>query len=74
MLPARAIENQAYVVGVNRVGTGDGLTYVGDSVILDPLGGVVAVAGDGECVITGDVDPARVREVRERYPFLRDRR
>jgi predicted amidohydrolase len=74
LLPARAIENQAYVVGVNRVGTGDGLTYVGDSVILDPLGDVVAVAGDGECVITGDVDPARVREVRERYPFLRDRR
>jgi predicted amidohydrolase len=74
LLPARAIENQAYVVGVNRVGTGDGLTYVGDSVILDPLGDVVAVAGDGECVITGDVDPARVHEVRERYPFLRDRR
>jgi predicted amidohydrolase len=74
LLPARAIENQAYVVGVNRVGTGDGLTYVGDSVMLDPLGDVVAVAGDGECVITGDVDPARVREVRERYPFLRDRR
>ena len=74
LLPARAIENQAYVVGVNRVGTGDGLTYAGDSVILDPLGEVVAVAGDGECVIMGDVDPARVREVRERYPFLRDRR
>ena len=74
LLPARAIENQAYVVGVNRVGTGDGLTYVGDSVILDPLGEVVAVEGDGECTITGDVDPARVREVRERYPFLRDRR
>ncbi len=74
LLPARAIENQAYVVGVNRVGTGDGLTYVGDSVILDPLGEVVAVEGEGECMITGDVDPARVREVRERYPFLRDRR
>jgi omega-amidase len=74
LLPARAIENQAYVVGVNRVGTGEGLTYVGDSVVLDPLGEVVAVAGDGECVIMGDVDPARVREVRERYPFLRDRR
>ena len=56
------------------MGTGDGLTYAGDSVILDPLGEVVAVADDGESVITGDVDPARVREVRERYPFLRDRR
>jgi len=74
LLPARAIENQAYVVGVNRVGTGDGLTYAGDSVILDPLGEIVATAADGECVITGDVEPARVREVRDRYPFLRDRR
>jgi predicted amidohydrolase len=75
LLRARAIENQAYVVGVNRVGTGDGLTYVGDSVILDPLGEPVAAAdGDGECVISADVDPERVRSVREKYPFLADRR
>jgi predicted amidohydrolase len=75
LLRARAIENQAYVVGVNRVGTGDGLTYVGDSVILDPLGEPVATAeGDGECVISADVDPERVRSVREKYPFLADRR
>jgi predicted amidohydrolase len=75
LLRARAIENQAYVVGVNRVGTGDGLTYVGDSVILDPLGEPVAeAAGDGECLISADVDPERVRTVREKYPFLADRR
>ena len=74
LLRARAIENQAYVVGVNRVGTGDGLTYAGDSVILDPLGEVVAEAGDGEATIVGAVDPERVRTVRERYPFLLDRR
>ena len=74
LLRARAIENQAFVVGVNRVGLGDGLTYVGDSVILDPLGEPVATAGDGECVIAADVDPGRVRSVREKYPFLRDRR
>jgi len=74
LLRARAIENQAYVVGVNRVGTGDGLTYAGDSVILDPLGEPVASAGDTECVVAADVDPARVRAVREKFPFLRDRR
>jgi predicted amidohydrolase len=74
LLPARAIENQAYVVGVNRVGTGDGLTYVGDSVILDPLGEVVAAASDAEAVITGEVSADRVRGVRDKYPFLRDRR
>ena len=74
LLRARAIENQAYVVGVNRVGTGDGLTYVGDSVILDPRGEPVAAAGEEECVIVGEVDAGRVRATREKYPFLRDRR
>jgi predicted amidohydrolase len=74
LLRARAIENQAFVVGINRVGTGDGLTYVGDSVILDPLGEPVAAAGEDECVITGDVDADRVRAVRDKYPFLADRR
>jgi len=76
LLRARAIENQAYVVGVNRVGTGDGLRYAGDSVILDPLGEPVAAAADdaGECVLVADVDPELVAAVREKYPFLRDRR
>jgi predicted amidohydrolase len=74
LLRARAIENQAFVVGINRVGTGDGLTYVGDSVILDPLGEPVAEAGVGECVITGEVDAGRVQVVRSKYPFLSDRR
>ena len=62
------------MVGVNRVGTGDGLTYVGDSVILDPLGEPVAAAAEDECVIAGEVDAERVRAVREKFPFLADRR
>jgi predicted amidohydrolase len=74
LLVARAIENQAFVVGVNRVGTGDGLTYVGDSVIFDPLGEPLASAGADECVIAADVDPERVRAVRAKFPFLADRR
>jgi len=74
LLAARAIENQAFVVGVNRVGTGDGLTYVGESVILDPLGELISAGGGDECTIVGDVDPDRVAAVREKYPFLRDRR
>jgi predicted amidohydrolase len=74
LLRARAIENQAFVVGINRVGTGDGLTYVGDSVILDPLGEAVAAAGEVECVISGEVDADRVQAVRKKFPFLADRR
>ena len=71
---ARAIENQAYVVAVNRVGTGGGLDYAGDSAIVDPLGAIVAEAGAEETVLTATVDPARVAAVRADFPVLADRR
>jgi predicted amidohydrolase len=74
LLRARAIENQAYVVGVNRVGVGGKLRYTGDSMIIDPFGEVVAQAGQAETTITANVDPERVRTVRAEYPFLQDRR
>jgi predicted amidohydrolase len=74
LLVARAIENQAYVVGVNRVGSGGGLDYVGDSRIVDPLGEVLLEATGDEAVLLADVDPARVTEVRTKFPFLADRR
>jgi len=74
LLQARAIENQAYVVGVNRVGHGGRLDYSGDSMIVDPFGEVVDRAGSSETLVTADVDPARVQTVRSEYPFLQDRR
>lgn len=75
LLVARAIENQAYVVGVNRVGTGGGIDYQGDSVVIDPFGVEVASASEGEeAVLYADIDLARLEEVRSRYPFLGDRR
>ena len=74
LLAARAIENQAYVVGVNRVGSGGGLDYSGDSRIVDPFGELVAEAADGEAVLVAEIDPARVIDVRTRFPFLDDRR
>jgi predicted amidohydrolase len=75
LLAARAIENQAYVVGVNRVGDGDGIAYCGDSRVIGPFGDVLAAADpDREQTVIADVDPHQVREVRSRYPFLRDRR
>jgi predicted amidohydrolase len=74
LLRARAIENQAYVAGVNRVGTGGKLEYAGDTMLVDPFGEVVASAGDEETVIVAEASPARVAEVRARYPFLQDRR
>jgi predicted amidohydrolase len=74
LLQARAIENLAYVVGCNRVGTGGGLTYVGDSRIVDPLGEFLATGAVGETVLLADVDPAYVASTRQRFGFLDDRR
>jgi predicted amidohydrolase len=74
LLHARAIENQAYVVGVNRVGVGDGLTHAGDSRIVDPWGEAVATASGQETLILADLDPAVVKQARETFPVLRDRR
>jgi predicted amidohydrolase len=74
LLRARAIENQAYVLGVNRVGNGGGLHYSGDSRIIDPWGAELVTAQHTEAVLVADVDPARVAEVRSTYPFLNDRR
>ena len=74
LLQARAIENQAYVVGVNRVGEGGGIEYTGDSRIVDPLGELLATGSGGETILLADVSPDEVRRTRERFPFLRDRR
>lgn len=74
LLRARAIENQAWVLGVNRVGSGGGLAYRGDSVAVDPLGRAVAEAAHAETVLVADVTPESVRAWRETFPALRDRR
>lgn len=73
LLRARAVENQCYVAGINRVGHGGGHVFTGGSVILDPLGECMAYAGDREAVITATIESERVREVRESFPFLKDR-
>jgi omega-amidase len=72
LVRARAIENQAYVVAVNRVGDGGGIAYDGGSAAFDPWGEPLATSGGAVALV--DVDPARVRAVRDEYPFLRDYR
>ncbi len=74
LLRARAIENQAYVVGVNRVGTGGGLEYAGDSAVIDPLGAVLVEGSTAETMLLAEIDPDHVRAVRRRFPFMSDRR
>jgi predicted amidohydrolase len=74
LLQARAIENQAYVVGVNRVGDGGGLTYCGDSQIVDPLGELLATGAHTETILLADVSAAHVSNTRDHFRFLPDRR
>ncbi len=74
LLQARAIENQAYVVGVNRVGEGDGLPYSGDSMIVDPWVEVLAGGAASEALLVTEVDAAVVAETRRAFPVLQDRR
>jgi predicted amidohydrolase len=74
LLRARAIENQAYVLGVNRVGAVKEIDYVGDSMLLDPSGRSIVQAAVGETVLVAEVDAQVVESIRTNFPFLRDRR
>lgn len=74
LLKARAVENLAYVAGVNRVGEGDALRYLGDSALVGPWGETVVAAAEQEVVLVADVSPAAVAEARRRFPVLSDRR
>lgn len=74
LLRARAVENQAYVLGVNRVGEGDGIIYAGDSAVISPLGETLVQASRQEAVLVCEIDPEVVAQVRASFPVLDDRR
>ncbi len=74
LLRARAIENQCYVVGVNRVGDNKGLRYMGDSAVIDPWGEVLVSASRDETMLLAEIEPHRVAEARTKFPVFPDRR
>ena len=74
LLRARAIENQAYVVGVNRVGPGGGIEHCGDSTVIDPMGEILATGAGAETILFADLDTEQVAATRDRFRFLQDRR
>jgi omega-amidase len=74
LLQARAIENQAYVIGVNRVGSDPFYDYDGRSVVIDPQGEIIADGGTIEATVSADLDLALLRKYREGLPFLNDLR
>ena len=71
---ARALENQVYVLAVNRVGKDEKNTFFGQSMAVDPWGEVAAVGGAGEEVIMVDLKPRLIDVVRRAMPCLKDRR
>jgi omega-amidase len=73
LLQARAIENQCYIVGVNRTGNdGNDIYYSGDSMIVDPMGAVIYSHGNKEIIFTCSLPLDKLTEVRSRLPFLKD--
>ena len=74
LLRARAIENQACVVGVNRCGADPNHDYSGRSLIVDPRGEIIADAGSGAGLIRAELDLPALRDYRKQFPALQDMR
>jgi predicted amidohydrolase len=73
LLPARAIENQAYVIGANRVGVDEkNISHSGDSMVIDALGKILYHKENDEDVFTIELNYEELQKVREQLPFLND--
>ncbi len=73
LLQARAIENQCYVVGVNRVGNdGNAIYHSGDSMVVDPMGEVLYTKKDTEDIATITIEKEKLETIRSKFPFLKD--
>jgi len=74
LLQARAIENQCYVLGVNRVGIQNDAKFFGNTSIYDPWGNIISGSGDEEALVLGPVDMESVRNIRKKIPVFENRR
>lgn len=72
LLKARAIENQCFMVGVNRVGNDPFNEYSGNSSVFDPMGNEIVLVENDERIIYADIDIEQVKETKERLQFLKD--
>lgn len=70
LLRARAIENQCYVAGVNRVGSDPWCSYCGHTALIDPYGRDTAVCPEEETVVIGGIDMDFLRAIRKKFPVL----
>ena len=74
LLRARAIENQMFLAGCNRVGESKGEVFGGGSAVIDPWGEAVVEGGSSETLLTAEIDLDQVEAVRNRIPVFKDRR
>lgn len=74
LVVARAIENQAFVIAVNRVGSDPAHEYGGRSMLVSPLGEVLAEGGDEPMMLQAEFDRDELLAYRDRFPALSDRR
>lgn len=74
LLKARAIENQCYIAGVNRIGYGNGIQYIGDSIILNPYGEIISSAIEKECIVSAQIDKSIVLKYRADFKLKEDRK
>lgn len=73
LLQARAIENQCYVAGVNRVGNdGNDISYSGESMVIDPMGEALYYKKGEEDIFTVTLDKRHLNTIREKFPFWKD--
>ncbi len=74
LLKARALENQCFVAGVNRIGIdGAGISYCGDSMILGPKGEIIAEGRQNEeCIISGEISIGELSDFRRKFPVWKD--
>ncbi len=72
LLEARAIENQCFIAGVNRIGKDPALGYNGRSAVIDPMGSILIELGISNVVGVVEIDPGEVPATRKRFPFLED--
>jgi len=74
LLKARAIENQSFVIGVNRCGTDPNHAYSGGSQVIDPRGEILENAGSTEGWIEAELDFQKLMDYRNEFPALKDMR
>ena len=74
LLPARAIENQIFIAGCNRVGASKGETFGGNSMIVNPWGEILAQGDEREALLIAQIDLDLVDQARAQVPVFRDRR